>query len=349
MGKVLGHGRDAEQDAVGRGLYGLAVGHELQQTQPTVAAVAFPTAAKALDVEHHLVDILPCRVLVAAVGIVHLMVVAAARLLAVIRSGMPRMAADSQSDILAGIEQFLLNLLAIVARLNLVVLVVRIVCRLCPEQRVRQEDDGMVLVLLAVAETPRPFQHFVARRPLRTDDEQLSPMLVPELPSGILQGGLPLSVGEGCHQMLGGLAVAFGGIVFGVMGERLVPTDIAVLMIACRDDVGHLVVKPFQAMARPLPHLLARLVEHFAVGDKILVLLYKVAREEHGLDVQILHIVGNPSRTEFIKRLVDVVLRISLRVAENNESERLGVVKMLLVGTILRHKVEQRARKKQQE
>ena len=57
VGEVLGHGRNAEEDAIGRGLDGLSVGHELEEAEPTVAAIA---SAEVLGVEHHLMHVLPC-------------------------------------------------------------------------------------------------------------------------------------------------------------------------------------------------------------------------------------------------------------------------------------------------
>ena len=135
--------------------------------------------------------------------------------------------------------------------------------------------------------------------------------------------------------MLGSLAVTLKRVILRIMRERFVASDVSVLVVACSDDVGNLAVEPFEAMARPLPHLSAGLVEHIPIHDEVLVLLNKIARKEHGLDVEVLDVVGNPSRRELEKRLVDVVFRVALRVSEYNESERLRIVELLPVGSVL--------------
>ena len=71
---MLGGRGDAEEGRVGADLDGLAVGHELEDPEPAVTAVSFPAAAEGLDVEHHLVDILSCLVLVNPVGYAQLVV-----------------------------------------------------------------------------------------------------------------------------------------------------------------------------------------------------------------------------------------------------------------------------------
>ena len=83
--------------------------------------------------------------------------------------------------------------------------------------------------------------------------------------------------------------------------------------------VGHFAVEALQAVRAPLPHLLAGLVEHAAITHDILILLYQVTGEEHSLNVEVLHIVGYPCRTQFEERLIDVVLGVALRVAEDDE------------------------------
>ena len=140
-----------EEDGVRSGLDGLAVGHTFQQAQPSVAAIAFPSAAKALDVEHHLVYVLAGHVLVAAVSVVHLVVIRAAGLLLVVRGRVTCVSADSEAYVLAGIEELFPNLLAPVLRLYLVSLVVGVCVCLLAQQRVGEEDDKVVLILVAVA------------------------------------------------------------------------------------------------------------------------------------------------------------------------------------------------------
>ena len=54
VGELLCCGRYSEQGRVCFYAHGLAVGLELEDSQPPVAAVAFPAAAKSLHVEHHL-------------------------------------------------------------------------------------------------------------------------------------------------------------------------------------------------------------------------------------------------------------------------------------------------------
>ena len=161
-------------------------------------------------------------------------------------------------------------------------------------------------------------------------------MFVLELPSGILERGLAHAVGYRSHEVLRIHRIALIGVVLGVMRERLVAPHIAVFVIAAGNDVVHASVQTLQTMAGPLPHLLTRLVEHIAVAHNILVLLDEVAREQYGLDVEVVHIVGNPRRTEFVERLVNVVLGVPLRVAEDDESKGLWVVELLGVSSVLR-------------
>ena len=71
------------------------------------------------------------------------------------------------------------------------------------------------------------------------------------------------------------------------MCEGFVTAHIAILMIACGDDVGQVVIESAHAMGCPLPHLSARLVEHVAVEYDILVLFYKVTAYQYCLDVAI--------------------------------------------------------------
>ena len=81
VSKMLSHGRNAKEDAISARFDGLAIRHKLQNTNPTVAAIA---ATEVLGIEHHLMNILPCRVLIATISIIHLVVVAAAWLFSII-------------------------------------------------------------------------------------------------------------------------------------------------------------------------------------------------------------------------------------------------------------------------
>ena len=61
----LASGRgNTKQGRIGPDLDSLPVGHELQDTKPSVSSVSFPAAAKYLDVEHHLGNRLSCTVVI---------------------------------------------------------------------------------------------------------------------------------------------------------------------------------------------------------------------------------------------------------------------------------------------
>ena len=75
-------------------------------------------------------DIFPSHILVAAIGIVHLVVVAATRLLSVLSSWMSRMTTDRQTNVLAGIEQLLPDILSAIARPYLIVFILSVFSRL---------------------------------------------------------------------------------------------------------------------------------------------------------------------------------------------------------------------------
>ena len=85
-----------------------------------------------------------------------------------------------------------------------------------------------------------------------------------------------------------------------------------------------------------LPHLAAGLVEHLAVQNDVFVLFDQIARAEHGLDVEVVDVVGDPRRAEVEQRLVDVVFGIALRVAQQDHGERIGIGEFLTVGAVLR-------------
>ena len=110
---------------------------------------------------------------------------------------------------------------------------------------------------------------------------------------------------------------------------------VAVFVVSGGDDVGHNVVEARERPRCRFPHFARGLVEHVAVADYVVVLLNDVACAEHGLDVQVVDIVGDPCGLQLEKGLVNVVFRVALRVAEQNHRKRIGVVKMLLVGAML--------------
>ena len=131
-------------------------------------------------------DVLSCRVLVASVSIIHLVIVAAARLFPIVGSRMASMSAHSQPDVLAGKEQLLPNLSAEIARLNLVAFVICVLRSLAPKQGMGEENDCIVLVFLTVTELFSPVENLISGCPFSTYDEKFAPTFRPEFPSGIL-------------------------------------------------------------------------------------------------------------------------------------------------------------------
>ena len=89
-------------------------------------------------------------------------------------------------------------------------------------------------------------------------------------------------------------------------------------MVSARNNVRYLPVEAFESTRASLPHLAAGLIEHLAITHDVLVLLHNVAGAKHSLNFQMVNIIGNPRRTEFEQRLVDVILDIALRVAKQN-------------------------------
>ena len=107
-------------------------------------------------------------------------------------------------------------------------------------------------------------------------------------------------------------------------------------MVSGGNDVRHLVVETLHAVRRPLPHLLAGLVEHRSVAHYVLVLLHEVARAQHRLDVKVVDVVGTPCRGKFENGLVDVVFHVALGVAQQNHGEGVGIGELLSVSPVLR-------------
>ena len=75
---------------------------------------------------------------------------------------------------------------------------------------------------------------------------------------------------------------------------------------------------------------------HRAVQNDVFVLFDQIARAEHGLDVEVVDVVGDPRRAEVEQRLVDVVFGIALRVAQQDHGKRIGIGEFLTVGAVLR-------------
>ena len=101
---VIGGGRTAEERRIGGSFDGFAVGHEFQQTQPAVAAIAAEAAADGLSVENHLGDTLACAVFRPGEANCGLPVIRAAD-----------MTANDHADIFGGENQLLEDLFAGVA------------------------------------------------------------------------------------------------------------------------------------------------------------------------------------------------------------------------------------------
>lgn len=123
-------------------------------------------------------DVLSCGVLVASVSVIHLVIVAAARLFPIVGSRMTSMSAHSQPDVLAGKEQLLPNLSAEIARLNLVAFVIRILRSLAPKQGMCEENNCVVLIFLTVTELFSPFENLISGCPFSTYDEEFAQLFV---------------------------------------------------------------------------------------------------------------------------------------------------------------------------
>ena len=130
--------------------------------------------------------------------------------------------------------------------------------------------------------------------------------------------------------------IAFEGEVIGETRAAVFGLAVSVVVVARRDDVGDLAVEPCQCVRGRLPHLAAGLVEHLAVQNDVFVLFDQIARAEHGLDVEVVDVVGDPRRAEVEQRLVDVVFGIALRVAQQDHGKRIGIGEFLTVGAVLR-------------
>ena len=201
---------------------------------------------------------------------------------------------------------------------------------------VGQEYNAVVLVFVGCAEVFGPFEHFVARSEFAGDDEQFAPVLVGELEGGVFERLVAVAVGIKCHKRVVPLVVALHGEVFGKTGAAVFRAAVAVVVVSRRDDVGNFVVQALKRARNRFPHLARRLVGHAAHGHGVVVRLYKVARNEHCLYLEIFYVVGRPGCGEFEDRLVDVVFYIRLRVAHEYHRERFGVFEAESFGAFLR-------------
>ena len=120
------------------------------------------------------------------------------------------------------------------------------------------------------------------------------------------------------------------------MSESFIPPDVSIFMIPWRNDVRHLAIKTLHAVRSPFPHLLTSLIQHFTVADDVLVLLYQIASEKHGLDIQVVDVICAPDRAELEQRLIDVIFCVALRIPHEDHGKRFRVSQVLLIGTILR-------------
>ena len=323
--QMFGKRRDAEQGRVGAHLDRPAVGQEFEDAQPAVAAVALPAAAEDLDVEHHLVDVMSRAVFVDAVGNGVLVV---ARL--------ARVAADDHTDVRGGFDQFAPDFGAGVARGEFVAVLFDPFGGAFVQEGVGHEYHLAVAVFGLVDQRRRPVEHFVAGQELRGDDEQAAPCRIVEGEGGVFQRDGAVAVGIRRDADVAPRRIAFEGEVIGETRAAVFGLAVSVVVVARRDDVGDLAVEPCQCVRGRLPHLAAGLVEHLAVQNDVFVLFDQIARAEHGLDVEVVDVVGDPRRAEVEQRLVDVVFGIALRVAQQDHGKRIGIGEFLTVGAVLR-------------
>ena len=113
MSQVFCGRRNAKQRRIGVYLDGLAIRKELQDAEPTITTIAFPSSTQDLYVEHHLMYCFANSVFVITIS--H-------RILEI--TWFACMSAKHQSNVLARKHQFIPNFLAIVARLDLIILIV---------------------------------------------------------------------------------------------------------------------------------------------------------------------------------------------------------------------------------
>ena len=70
------------------------------------------------------------------------------------------------------------------------------------------------------------------------------------------------------------------------------------------------------------PHLPAGLIQHVSVKCIVVILLHKISGTQDSLDVELIHIVGNPSGHQIENRLIKIILDITLRVTKKDECLR---------------------------
>ncbi len=245
------------------------------------------------------------------------------------------MAADHEHNIRRDRHELVPEILAGGLRTHLVTGVVRVLRRAVLEIAVGHRYDLMTDVLLASGKGPDPLQDLRPRGELGGYDQDVTPVPVVELKRGVLHRDVAVAVREIRHEAVPPAGVALEGEIFRELCPAVLGCLIAIVMVAARDDVRDLAVKTRHGPRRGLPHLAAGLVHHLAVHLDVLVLLDQISGAEHGLDVQVIHIVGDPGGAQLKDRLVDVVLVVGLGIAKDDHGERILVLKILTVSPVL--------------
>ena len=214
-------------------------------------------------------------------------------------------------------------------------LIVGAFSRLFPEEGVSHEYDFVILVSFACAKIFRPGEDSISRCPLRSNHEDVSPILVVESICRILKRDPAFPVRNGRHQAVSELRIPLEGEIFREMSEAFVAPDVSIFMIAWRNDIRHLAIKTLHAVRSPFPHLLTCLIQHFTIADDVLVLLYQIAGEKYGFDIQVVDVICAPDRAKLEQRLIDVIFSVALRIPHEDHGKRSRVSQVLLIGTIL--------------
>ena len=252
------------------------------------------------------------------------------------------MAAKHQSQVGHFVHQFVPNLLSVVvgrilAERILLRAGVAFVAAAPSAFHVRVGQEYHVVVGILLAESLGPGQHGVGRTEFRADYQYL---MIPSRkgePGGAVFDGCPaLTVGMLAHQYVQQrCALPFRGEIVREEGVDVFRCLESVVVVARGSDVRHHSVQPFEGPRHAFPHLPRGLVEHAPVEGIVVVLLHKVARAEHCLDVQVLHVVAYPGGADLEDALVYVVFFITLRVSEQNHGGAAGHAQALAVGSVL--------------
>ena len=171
---------------------------------------------------------------------------------------------------------------------------------------------------------------------LEEDDQQIAPRVGVELVGGVLQRGDSVRVVAYRYDFVTPALVARHREVVGEARQAVLRLGVSVVVVARRDDVGDLAVEPCQCVRGRLPHLAAGLVEHLAVQNDVFVLFDQIARAEHGLDVEVVDVVGDPRRHQAGDGLAGLVLGISLQVGDHHDAPRFGILQRGLPVFLLR-------------